>query len=288
MSERYELRKLVTVETFTFPWEAQVARARLASEGIYSIIADEHVNRLMALSQAVGGWRVQVREDDLLTASEVLLRRAPIPEIYLVTEEQSARRCPACGSGELSLARGPWVVLGFSLPIPRSRWSCPGCGAEWRADEIEEEGFWKELAEEPAALDTAADGGPDAAEVAEVAEEAGLEDAADGAGADGFAYPAALADSAISPAAEARELARNAALVTVGRYSTVWEAHIARTRLESEGIPACVLEERMPAVALLSGRHLLLNRLEVHSGDAPRATEILAACRSRPFPRREP
>ena len=66
------------------------------------------------------------------------------------------------------------------------------------------------------------------------------------------------------------------ALVTVGRYFTPWEAHLARTYLESEGIDAIVLEERLPGVSLLTGEPAALTRLEVHPADAERAQEILA------------
>jgi hypothetical protein len=67
------------------------------------------------------------------------------------------------------------------------------------------------------------------------------------------------------------------ALVTVGRFYSPWEAHLARTLLESEGIDACVHEERLPAVSLLTGAPTALSRVEVHPEDAERALEILAS-----------
>jgi hypothetical protein len=67
------------------------------------------------------------------------------------------------------------------------------------------------------------------------------------------------------------------ALVTVGRFYTPWEAHLARTLLESEGIGACVHEERLPGVSLLTGAPTALSRVEVHPEDAEQALEILAA-----------
>ncbi|HWM93675.1 MAG TPA: DUF2007 domain-containing protein [Thermoanaerobaculia bacterium] len=65
-------------------------------------------------------------------------------------------------------------------------------------------------------------------------------------------------------------------LVTVARFTTPWEAHLARTLLESEGIEACVMEERLPPVNLLTGEVLALNRLEVHEEDAERAFGLLS------------
>jgi hypothetical protein len=81
-------------------------------------------------------------------------------------------------------------------------------------------------------------------------------------------------DDAPFDAAEEPEEAE--ALVTVGRFYSPWEAHLARTLLESEGIDACVLEERLPAVSLLTGAPTALSRVEVHPCDAERSLEILA------------
>ena len=72
------------------------------------------------------------------------------------------------------------------------------------------------------------------------------------------------------------EIEEPVALITVGRFTTPWEAHLAGTLLESEGIDACVLEERPPAVSLLTGQPVAMSRVEVHPEDAERALEILA------------
>ena len=166
LDPEFELEKLVTLETFASPWEAQLARACLESEGVHAVVADEHFFRLYgALSGTMGGIRLQVRPEDIDRAAELLRNRRPI--FYVVSDEDS----------------GP----------PRA-----------------------EEAEEPEAL------------------------------------------------------------VTIGRFYTPWEAHLARTLLESEGIDSCVLEERLPAVSLLTGAPTALSRLEVHPRDAERALVILA------------
>jgi putative signal transducing protein len=158
--------RLVTVETFSSAWEAQLARACLEAEGIHAVIADENFYRLYgALSSTLGGVRLQVHPEEAGRAAELLRNRRPI--LYLVTEEDSA----------------------------------------------------------PALLE---------------------------------------------------EVEEPEALVTVGRFPTPWEAHLARTLLESEGIDACVLEERLPAISLLTGQPAVMSRLEVHPEDAERALEILA------------
>jgi hypothetical protein len=161
----FDLEQLVTIETFTSPWEAQLARACLEAEGIEAVIADEHFFRLYgALSNSLGGVRLQVRPESAERAVELLRERRPL--FYVVGDE----------------------------------------------------------AEEPAGV---ADREPEA-------------------------------------------------LVTVGRFYSPWEAHLARTLLESEGIDAVVFEERLPGVSLLTGEPTGLSRLEVCVGDAERALAVLA------------
>jgi hypothetical protein len=173
----YELEKLVTLQTFSSSWEAELARACLETEGIHAVIADEHFFRLYgALSHTMGGLRLQVRPEDADCAAELLRNRRPV--LYLVTDDDLA----------------------------------PGEPLE--ADEPE-------------------------------------------------------------------------ALITIGRYPTPWEAHLAKTFLESEGIDACVLEERLPGVSLLTGAPTGMSRLEVHPWDAERALEILASVGAQDIPASE-
>jgi putative signal transducing protein len=219
----YDLKTLVTVGAYASPWEAQLARACLEAEGIDSVVADEHLGRIWCAT-TVGGIKLRVRVEDAPHAAELLRSRQPISEIYLVTEADLPlpRRCPSCKSDNLALERwsvlgllGAWLLLGLALPVPRRRWNCRGCGAEWKDQDLG-------LAPEE----------PDVADIAD--------------------------------------------LVTVARFATPWEAHLARTLLESEGIDACVLEERLPPVNLLTGEMLALNRLEVNEEDAPQALALLA------------
>jgi len=166
----YELSRLVTVETFSSPWEAQLACACLQAEGIEAVIADEHFFRLYgALSNALGGVRLQVRPEHANRAAELLRDRRPI--FYVVRDE---------------------------------------------------------------------DDGPVAGEPDE-------------------------------PNAEPEALA----LVAVARFYSPWEAHLARTLLESEGIDACVHEERLPGASLLTGAPTALSRVEVYPCDVERALAVL-------------
>lgn len=211
----WDLEKLVTVGTFGTPWGARLAQARLAAEGIHAVVADENLGSLYG-GAVCGGVKLRVREEDAVRAVELLERECPIPEIYLVTEEEARRpRCPTCKSDDISFER--WARL-FPLPVASRRWTCRHCGAVWRGE--------TEVDPELATDLEAAESEPD--------------------------------------------------LVTVARFRTPWEAHLARTLLESQEIEACVMEERFPPLDLLTGQPLALNRLAVHPEDADRALEVLS------------
>jgi hypothetical protein len=171
--ESFALEQLVTVARFATPFEAELARSHLAAEGIRAYIADEHFIHLYGtLAAAAEGIKLQVREEDAPRARALLAERKPIPEIYLVTEEDEA-----------------------------------------------------ELLSQQAA--------------------AAQEDQVD--------------------------------LVTVGRYVTPGEARLVRSLLEANGIAACVSEERLPPLSLLSDKPIAANRVEVHRQDAEEALALLAA-----------
>ncbi len=64
-------------------------------------------------------------------------------------------------------------------------------------------------------------------------------------------------------------------LVTVGKYESGFEVHLARTRLESEGIDAAVVDEHLADYNMLYGRTMGGIRLLVRESDLARAREIL-------------
>lgn len=142
---RYEER--VVVAAFTFPWEAELARALLASEGIHAVLADENLVRLYwFVANAVGGVKILVAESEADRAAEVLRRPADLPEIGLASDADipAAPACPRCRSANLAFerwSRGGFVatllLFKFPIPIPRPRWRCSRCKSVWRPEELD-------------------------------------------------------------------------------------------------------------------------------------------------------
>ena len=71
------LEPLVTVATFHGLWEAELAKARLEADGIGSTIPNANLIRLhWGILPAVGGVRLQVREEDAEAAAAILASAA--------------------------------------------------------------------------------------------------------------------------------------------------------------------------------------------------------------------
>jgi hypothetical protein len=65
--------ELETIATYAYPYQAEIARGRLESEGIPAFLADEFLINLNWLyTNAIGGIRLRVAADDALLAREIL------------------------------------------------------------------------------------------------------------------------------------------------------------------------------------------------------------------------
>lgn len=104
------------VAAFSTPTEAHLLVARLASAGIAAAVRDEFtVTFNWLLSNAIGGVKVEVPDEDYAAAREIAL---------LPPTEEALLRCPYCGSSDTSVR--PLSVFGavcmiLKLPIPMTR-----------------------------------------------------------------------------------------------------------------------------------------------------------------------
>lgn len=102
------LSDFVTVDTFTNPLEAHIAKGLLESEGVSAILDSEHhVWAAWPYSQTLGGVRLLVPAPHADQARAVLARLRS-GEFERALEEQqgvSADGCPVCGSTDLRFTR---------------------------------------------------------------------------------------------------------------------------------------------------------------------------------------
>jgi hypothetical protein len=126
-----EYRNLVTVGRFNLPIDAQMFRMSLESAGIDAVLQDENTIQVdMLLSNAIGGVRVQVAEEDVAAAQE----------IWAVNEARRADRatspvtCPNCQS-QKAISLPPewsiWRILTLGMASSSKKWKCEDCGGEY-------------------------------------------------------------------------------------------------------------------------------------------------------------
>ena len=139
---------LVTLRSYRDPIDAELARAQLESLGIDAVIVDQHLVSIQWLySNAIGGVKVLVDEDDFDAAREALLESTP-PEISSVSENglppERGGACPACFSPDVRPSRlqrnSAAIALLTGLPFIawRHRWVCGGCGHSWKRERPED------------------------------------------------------------------------------------------------------------------------------------------------------
>ena len=132
--------KLTTVASFTDIIDAQLLKARLESSGIECFIADEYTVAINWLySNFIGGVKVQVSEEDLERAKEIIDEKPVISETpESQTKNASTDVCPKCGSSSVyyeKYARKKafiaFLFLGLPVPFLKRKWKCYTCGHEW-------------------------------------------------------------------------------------------------------------------------------------------------------------
>lgn len=135
------ITKPVVIGRYRDPYAAAIARSILESAGIQSFLADDNVIRMNWLySNALGGIKLLVKDEDSAAARELL--EAQIPEKFEVegAGEYEQPRCPNCNSLDVSFQeldrKMAHTGLLISLPIPAVKhgWNCHACGQNWEPD----------------------------------------------------------------------------------------------------------------------------------------------------------
>jgi len=138
--DKDDLDDMVVIRQFRDLPAALLAKGSLVSAGIECALADDNMVRLdWFISNAIGGIRLLVHEQDAADAEQVLSQ--PIPENFDVdgVGEYEQPRCPKCGSLDVNyqeLDPTAYMTLVVNVPIPfhRRAWRCHSCKVEWEDD----------------------------------------------------------------------------------------------------------------------------------------------------------
>jgi hypothetical protein len=131
--------ELVTYRTYLEPVDAQLARARLAAEGIEAHVLDEGIHNVIMPGSA-SGIRLQVPEGDLARVHDIL-REHPWERPRDDGEGSGVVRCPRCElaycfhermnvEGHSAAAALSFFETIFMMRSPK-RWHCHKCGHVW-------------------------------------------------------------------------------------------------------------------------------------------------------------
>lgn len=140
------MASLVQFKYYANSLEANRDKQILANNGLKSFIANEQtIQSDWLLSQAVGGIQLQVFEDEVEKAQEILKNFLDNELISLEVDHTIADpdfdfMCPKCGSNHLYRDENPGglfgislLFLGFPIKAKSHLYHCYYCGNEFRA-----------------------------------------------------------------------------------------------------------------------------------------------------------
>jgi len=124
------MSKLIRIKYYESPIEANRDKQILLENGIESFIANEQtIQSDWLLYQAIGGLQLQVFEEDVEKAKEILQNFEENEEVALEVEHTIENpeydfTCPKCGSNHIYQYEKPdgifgvsWLLLGFPVVI---------------------------------------------------------------------------------------------------------------------------------------------------------------------------
>lgn len=138
---------LITIASFTEPWEAHIFRGRLEAEGVPAWVAhDQHVTLDWPMATALGGVKVQVPPAFVEEARAVEQHYLNADYQANLLEEQpdiTDIRCPECHSSRYrSPASAVMTILAvltlglasIIFPPTGNRRICSQCGHQWEGE----------------------------------------------------------------------------------------------------------------------------------------------------------
>ena len=121
----------MTIATYDLPQDMIVAKAKLEANGIECFVKDELTAQVHNfLSNAIGGIKLQVLEENAEKAIQVLQESNPLEADY----PEAKLKCTNCGSGNVDgiglngkLALVFLFILGIPVPFKSGKARCYDC-----------------------------------------------------------------------------------------------------------------------------------------------------------------
>ncbi len=128
---------MITVARFSTTEEAHLFRLQLASGGVEAFILDEYVIQMdWLISNAIGGVRVQIFEEDLEHCKQIVQEEPVEPDANI------SAACPFCGSEKTTqknltrrLSFLSMFIIGCPLPVSKNYFICKSCAKSWNENQ---------------------------------------------------------------------------------------------------------------------------------------------------------
>lgn len=144
MTTNADKTKLVTVATYGDSILANIMKSKLEAYGVDSVLMDENSVNIVTINpeytQNFGDIKLQVREEDVVTAKEILAGTEDIASADDSISDEGVA-CPYCGSKDTIVALGHsntltavWMLFLSSFPFyNKKRYYCNTCKKYFKA-----------------------------------------------------------------------------------------------------------------------------------------------------------
>ncbi len=131
---------MIVLKRYGQSYLAHLDRAKLADEGIETIMRDDSIVSLMPyLSNAFGGIKLLVYPEDAERANKILeINEFDLLKNVFDSRIDPQRVCPHCGSVDVIQQKSLWsgilflILFFIPLAIPTNGYLCEACAYKWK------------------------------------------------------------------------------------------------------------------------------------------------------------
>ena len=132
--------KIVTITRCSTPIEAYILQGKLKSAGIQAFVADANTVAVnWFYSNAIGGVKVQVKEEDAVKALAIISETENKVDHPNTNTNVDASHCPKCNSQNIKSYKYSKLAVVFAFififipfPLLQKKLECMDCGHVWQ------------------------------------------------------------------------------------------------------------------------------------------------------------